>query len=164
VEQQLKQVVADVDAHQPIEQLRTLGEIVDATKTSARFDAWLSGGFAGLALLLGAVGLYGLLSFSVARRTTEIGTRLALGARPAEVIEMILWQGMKLVAIGMGLGLCGALVLTRSLASFLFGVRPTDPVSYGAVAILMVSVSLLASAFPALRAAKLDPMTALRCD
>jgi putative ABC transport system permease protein len=164
LEQQLKQAVADVDNREPVEHLRTMEEIVDSTKASSRFDAWLFGGFAGLALLLTAVGLYGLLSFSVARRTSEIGTRLALGAGRSKVIELILWQGMRLVAVGLFLGLAGAVLLTRSLSSLLFGVRVTDPASYCAVALIMLAVSLLASYFPARRAASLDPMMALRSE
>ena len=141
LEQQLKQAVADVDNREPVEHLRTMEEIVDSTNANSRFDAWLFGGFAGLALLLTAVGLYGLLSFSVARRTSEIGTRLALGAGRSKVIELILWQGMRLVTVGLFLGLAGAVLLTRSLSSLLFGVRVTDPASYCAVALIMLAVS-----------------------
>jgi predicted permease len=164
LEQQIRQAVAAIDPHQRITNLQTMDEIVDSTKATSRFDAWLFGIFAGLALLLTAVGLYGLLSFSVARRTNEIGTRLALGARRTEVIEMVLWQGLKLVGMGLVLGSVGALILTRSLSSLLFGVHPANPVSYLAVVILLLSVSLLAGYFPARRAAGLDPMAALRSE
>jgi putative ABC transport system permease protein len=159
---QLRQAIADLDPRQRVLRFRTMEEIVVSTTADSRFDAWLFGGFAALALVLTAVGVYGLLSFSVARRTAEIGTRMALGASRADVLGMVLRQGILLVASGLAFGLVGALLLTRSLEKLLFGVKPTDPVSFTAVALLLVGVGLAASYVPARRATKVDPMVALR--
>jgi putative ABC transport system permease protein len=162
VADQIRQVVAQLDPGQRIALLRTMDEIVAANTTSSRFDAWLSGMFAGLALLLTAIGVYGLLSFSVARRTSEIGTRMALGASPGSVLRLVLKQGTTLVVVGLILGLAGALALTRSLSSLLYGVRPNDWTSFAAVAVVLLLVGCLAGYLPARRATKIDPMLALR--
>jgi putative ABC transport system permease protein len=158
----LRRTIAEIDPRQRIGSLRSMEEIVGSTTASSRFDAWLFAIFAALALVLTAIGVYGLLSFSVARRTNEIGTRIALGASRADVLKMILRQGVTLIAIGLIVGLAGALALTRLLASLLFGVRPTDPVSFLAVSALLLCVGILASYLPARRATKVDPMAALR--
>ena len=113
-------------------------------------------------MLLTAIGLYGLLAFSVARRTNEIGTRMALGASRADVLKLVLKQGVGLIALGLVIGLGGALAVTRSLATLLFGVRATDPYTFGGVAVVLLVVGLLASYLPARRATKVDPMVALR--
>ncbi|HTP31249.1 MAG TPA: FtsX-like permease family protein [Candidatus Acidoferrales bacterium] len=115
-----------------------------------------------LALLLTAIGVYGLLAFAVASRTSEIGTRMALGASCANVLALVLKQGAGLIAAGLLLGLAGALAVTRSLSTLLFGVQATDPYTFAAVAVLLLAVGLAASYFPARRAMKVDPMTALR--
>ena len=112
--------------------------------------------------MLTAIGVYGLLSFSVARRTSEIGTRMALGASRANVLTLVLKQGVMLIAIGLVLGLAGAFAATRFLAALLFGVRATDPSSFLGVSALLLLVGLLASYLPARRATKVDPMVALR--
>jgi ABC-type antimicrobial peptide transport system permease subunit len=137
-------------------------DIVASTTARSRFDAWLFGFLAGLALLLTAIGVYGLLSFSVKRRTSEIGTRMALGASRGDVLRLVLKQGVGLIAIGLVLGLAGALATTRFLASLLFGVRATDASSFLGVSALLIAVGLLASYLPARRATKVDPMVALR--
>ena len=116
------------------------------------------------ALVLTAIGVYGLLSFSVARRTNEFGIRMALGASRGEVLKLVLKQGVTLTAIGLVVGLAAALALTRSLSSLLFVVRPTDPASFLVVSGLLLSVGLLASYLPARRATQVDPMVALRCE
>jgi putative ABC transport system permease protein len=162
VADQIRQIVAQVDPRQRVARLRTMDEIVAANTTSPRFDAWLSGIFAGLALVLTAIGVYGLLSFQVARRTVEIGTRMALGASPWSILRLVLKQGTTLVAIGLVLGLGGALALTRSLSSLLFGVRPNDWASFVAVSIVLLLVGCMAGFLPARRATKIDPMVALR--
>ncbi|HYL76958.1 MAG TPA: ABC transporter permease [Bryobacteraceae bacterium] len=159
---QIRQLVAAVDSRQRVARLRTMDEIVAATTTDSRFDAWLSGIFAGLALVLTAIGVYGLLAFSVARRTSEIGTRMALGASRWSVLRMVLRQGITLVAIGLVVGLAGALALTRSLASLLYGVHSTDRGSFVVVSIVLLLVGLIAGYLPARRATKIDPMVALR--
>jgi putative ABC transport system permease protein len=162
VADQIRQVVAQVDPRQRVARLRTMDEIVAANTTDSRFDAWLSGIFAGLALVLTAIGVYGLLSFSVARRTAEIGTRMALGASPWSVLRLVLKQGTTLVVIGLVLGLGGALALTRSLTSLLYGVRPNDWGSFAVVSVVLLVVGCVAGYVPARRATKIDPMVALR--
>jgi putative ABC transport system permease protein len=109
-------------------------------------------------------GVYGVLSYSVVRRTQEIGVRMALGARPDEVLGMVLWRGISLVAAGVLLGLGGALALTRLLKGFLFEVTPLDPATFALVAGAVLALAIAASAFPAYRAARIDPMLALRCE
>jgi putative ABC transport system permease protein len=136
--------------------------VVDSTTADSRFDAWLFACLAGLALLLTAIGMYGLLSFSVARRAQEIGTRMALGASRASVLALVLKQGIALTLAGLAAGLAGALVVTRFLAALLFGVKATDPASFLGVSALLVAVGFLASYFPARRATRVDPMVALR--
>ena len=159
---QLRRAVDEIDSRQRIGTIRSMEQIVDATTASSRFDAWLFAFLAGLALALTAVGVYGVLSFSVARRANEIGTRMALGATPAAVLHMILRQGLALIAIGLVLGMAGAWAATRSLSTLLYGVRASDPASFLTVAALLLGVGLLASYLPARRATKVDPMVALR--
>jgi len=159
---ELRRAVAEIDSRQRIGRIRTMEEVVSATTASSRFDAWLFAFLAGLALALTAIGVYGLLAFSVARRTNEIGTRMALGASPASVRMLVLKQGFALIAIGLVLGLAGAWAATRSLTTLLYGVRSTDPASFIGVAVLLVGVGLMASYFPARRATRVDPVVALR--
>ena len=159
---ELRRAVDQIDSRQRIGNIRTMEEIVGATTASSRFDAWLFAFLAGLALALTAVGVYGVLSFSVARRANEIGTRMALGATPGAVLALILKQGFGLIAVGLVLGLAGALAVTRSLATLLYGVRSNDPASFIAVSALLLAVGFLASYLPARRATKVDPMVALR--
>jgi len=160
--QQLRRAVAEMDPQQRVDRVRTMEEIISSTTADSRFDAWLFGGFAGLALALTAIGIYGLVSFTVARRTGEFGTRMALGASRADVLRLVLKQGITLTAAGLVIGLAGALALGRSLSSLLFGVGATDPLSFVAVSVVLLSVGLLASYIPARRATKTDPMIALR--
>jgi len=122
----------------------------------------LLGVFATTALLLAVAGLYGVMAYSVARRTAELGTRIALGATPGNVLRLVLGQGLVTALIGVAIGVAGAIVLTRTLRSFLFRLSPTDPVTFAGVALLLILVALLACYFPARRAAKVDPMEALR--
>lgn len=159
---ELRRAVDEIDSRQRVGSIRTMDQIVGATTASSRFDAWLFAFLAGLALALTAVGVYGVLSFSVARRASEIGTRMALGATPAAVLVLILKQGLALIAIGLVLGLAAALAVTRSLATLLYGVRSTDPASFIGVSVLLLGVGLLASYIPARRATGVDPMVALR--
>jgi ABC-type antimicrobial peptide transport system permease subunit len=116
----------------------------------------------GMALLLGIVGLYGVIAYSVSQRTHELGIRMALGAQKSNVLRLVLAEGMKLALIGVCLGIASASAVTRFLTTLLYGVKPNDPLTFIAVALLLIAVTLLASYFPALRAAKVDPIAALR--
>jgi len=120
--------------------------------------------FGGLALLLASIGLYGVASYSVASRTREIGVRMALGARRVDVIRLIVGQGLRLTVTGMAIGLAGALAVTRVLSSVLYGIGATDPISFFAVAIVLMMVASVASYVPARRAMRVDPMEALRTE
>jgi putative ABC transport system permease protein len=159
---QVRRAVGEILPTQRILRLRTMEKVVAATTADSLFDAWLFGTLAAVALGLTAVGVYGLLAFSVAQRRHEIGTRMALGASRANVLRMVLQQGLLLTAIGLVIGLAAALALGRYLATLLFGVKPNDPLSFAAVAALLLAVGLLASLLPARRATRVDPMVALR--
>ncbi len=160
--ERLRKAIAEIDPRQRVRQMREMQEIVSATTADSRFDAWLFGAFAGLALALTAIGVYGLLAFSVARRTNEFGIRMALGASRMEVLRLVLRQGAMLMAVGLAAGLAGSLALTKFLASLLYGVKPQDPLSFAAVAVVLLAVGLAASYLPARRATRVDPMVALR--
>jgi putative ABC transport system permease protein len=127
-----------------------------------RFYSLLLGSFAGLALVLAMIGIYGVISYSVAQRTRELGIRIALGARGQDVLRLVMGQAMMLVTLGAVIGLGGAFALTRLLKKFLFDVNASDPMTFGAVAFLLALVALLASYLPARRATKVDPLVALR--
>jgi ABC-type antimicrobial peptide transport system permease subunit len=120
--------------------------------------------FSGIALLLAVVGLYGVMSYSVAQRTREFGVRVALGAKVRDLLQLVVSQGMKLVAVGLVVGVAGSLALTRVLSGFLFGVQPTDPGTFAVVSALLVIVGALACWLPARRATKVDPVVALRAE
>jgi putative ABC transport system permease protein len=136
----------------------TMDDFVTESLSQQRFNMLLLGAFAALALLLAAIGIYSVLSYNVRRRVREIGIRMALGAQLGDVLKMIVTQGMKATAIGLGIGLMGALALGRLVASLIYGVHPTDPITFGAVSLLLASVGLLASVVPAYRAVRIDPL------
>jgi ABC-type antimicrobial peptide transport system permease subunit len=137
-------------------------EVIADSVARQRFSMLLLGIFAGLALVLAAVGIYGVMSYSVAQRTREIGIRMALGAQRSDVLKMTIGAGLRLVLIGAAIGLVAALVLTRVMSSLLFGVSPTDPLTFISISIVLIGVAVLASYVPALRATRVDPIFALR--
>jgi ABC-type antimicrobial peptide transport system permease subunit len=153
-----------LDPHLPISSAKTMVDHMAMPLLPARVAASLFGSFGMLALALAAIGLYGVMSFSVSKRTREIGIRMALGARSGDVLKMIVGQGMTLTVIGVLIGLLLAFGSTRLMKSLLFGVSPTDPLTFIVIALLLSLVALLACWLPARRASKTDPMNALRCE
>jgi putative ABC transport system permease protein len=158
----MRQVVTALDPNQPIRRTQTLQGLVDRSVAPQRFIAILLVVFAGVAIVLALVGIYGVMSFSVSQRTQEIGIRMALGAQPLGVLWLVIGQGMKLVLLGVVTGLAGAFLLTKVLATLLYGVAATDAATFGGVALLLTVSALLACFFPARRATKVDPLIALR--
>ncbi|HEX5007761.1 MAG TPA: FtsX-like permease family protein, partial [Hyphomonadaceae bacterium] len=142
--------------------VNTLDSLLDASFAERRFQTSLLAAFAAVALLMAAIGIYGLIQYSIATRTHEIGIRMAVGARSGTIFRMVIGEGFKLCLAGLAAGLLGALWLGRAGASLLFGVTPTDPVTFTSVSILLMSVALAACYFPARRAMKVEPVTALR--
>ena len=154
--------VRALDRTVPVSEVKTLEQQLDGSVAIRRLSMTLLLVFALLALVLAAVGIYGVMSYSVSRRTHEIGIRMALGAQPADVLKLVVRQGMVLTLIGVGVGLAASFGLTRFLESLLFGVTPTDPVTFAGVSALLAAVALLACYIPARRATQVDPMVALR--
>jgi len=140
----------------------TMDQVIARSLASRRFSMILLGVFAMLALLLASIGIYGVISYLVGERTHEIGVRMALGARPRDILQLILGRGGKLAVTGVAAGLACAFVLTRLMASMLYGIRATDPLTFAAVAIALTMIALAACYVPARRATKVDPMVALR--
>jgi putative ABC transport system permease protein len=158
----LRKTVREIDPNQPLVKIRTMEENISASISAPRFRTVLLAIFAGSALLLAAIGLYGLMAYSVTQRVQEIGIRVTLGAQRGDVIRMILRQGLALVAIGIAAGLAGSFVLSRVLEKFLYGVTAVDPLTYALVAAVLTVAALIACYVPARRATKVDPMVALR--
>ncbi len=156
--------VAGPTQDQPIYAVRTMEQIIAVSLAERRFTMLVLIIFAATALLLAAVGIYGVMSYAVTRRTHELGIRAALGASRGEIVGLVVRQGMRLAATGMGAGLIAAMVLTRFMAGLLYGVRPADPATLAAVALLLGGTALLACYIPARRATALDPLAALRCE
>lgn len=154
--------VRQYDPSLPVTHVMTLDHLLTDSVSSRRFSTFLLGMFAVLALLLAAVGIYGVMSYVVSMRTSEIGLRMAIGAQPRDIWKLVIGRGARLALAGVGLGLIGALILTKFIASLLYGVKPTDPITFGGVAFLLVSVALLACYVPARRAMRVDPIVALR--
>jgi putative ABC transport system permease protein len=154
--------VHEVDPEIPVREISTMDDLVTNSMSQQRFNMLLLGAFAGLALLLAAIGIYSVLSYSVKRRVQEIGIRLALGARIGQVLRMVIIEGMKPTLLGVVIGTVGALAMGHVLSSLIYGVKPTDPFTFLVVAVLLAAIALLASIIPAYRAARVDPMVALR--
>jgi putative ABC transport system permease protein len=153
-----------IDKDQPVSDIRTMESWLAESISRTRFGTLLLGGFAGLALILAAIGIYGVMSHSVTQRQNEIGVRMALGAQARDVLGLVIKQGLALVLVGVVLGLLGALALTRVLSSLLYGVSATDPMTFMAIALLLLAVSWIACYIPARRAARVDPLIAMRYD
>ena len=155
-------VVKSIDPDQPIYSPRTMDEIRAESVSPERLNLTLLSLFAGIALVLAIVGIYGVMSYSVTQRTHEIGIRMAIGARPLDVFKMIIGNGMKLALLGVAIGLGGAFILTRFMATMLFGVAPTDAMTFGGISVLLIAVALLACYLPGRRATKVEPTISLR--
>ena len=158
----VRRVLSEMDPTLPLTKIRTMEELVSAAQSRPRFLTLLLTLFAGVALILAAVGIYGVISYSVARRTREFGLRMALGAQRSEVLGLVLGRGLRLACTGVLIGLAASFALTRFLASMLFGVTPTDPATFVIVPVVLATVACLAAYIPAHRATKVDPMEALR--
>jgi len=159
---EIRGIITSVDPEEPVSRIESMSEILDNSIALQRFLMTLMAIFASLALILASVGIYGVLSYQVARRTREIGIRMALGARPADVLRLVLREGMLLVFAGLAVGLIAAFGLSRFLAGVLFGVKPADPLTFTLVALVLIAVSLFACYVPARRATRVDPLVALR--
>jgi putative ABC transport system permease protein len=158
----IRHEVAALDPEQPVARVATLDELMEASTAQPRFRTFLLGSFAGVALLLSAIGIYGVMAYTVSRRTREVGVRMALGARPVDILRLVFGESMTLTLLGVGFGLVGAYAVTRVMKTLLFGVTSTDPFTFTSVTLLLCSVALLASYIPARRAMRVDPMAALR--
>jgi putative ABC transport system permease protein len=160
----LRATAANGDPSLPLGDARSMDEVISRSVAEPRFRTLLILAFAGVALVLAAVGVYGLISFAVTQRLREIGIRVALGANRRQVLGPLVSHGLSLASIGLALGLAGAIATTRALSTFLFGVSATDPLTYGAVAATLLAITLLATYVPARRALKVDPVTVLRAE
>jgi putative ABC transport system permease protein len=156
--------LASLDRDLPLAGVRTMDEVIGRSIAERRFTMLLLVAFAAVAVLLSAIGIYGVLAYLVSQRTQEIGVRIAIGATAGDVVRLFVREGAALALVGVACGLGGALLVTRALTTLLFGVTTTDPVTFTAVAGTLGGIALLASYLPARRAARVDPMTALRAD
>ncbi len=160
----IREVVRGLDPGVPVTDVRSMQEIAMSSVAQPKLHAWVMGAFASVALVLAALGIYGVMSYTVAHRSHELGIRMALGAQPRDLLRMTLRYGLAIACAGLALGLAGALVLTRVLRSLLYQVNAADPLTYAGVSALLLAVALLATYIPARRAARADPLVALRCE
>jgi putative ABC transport system permease protein len=158
----LRQAIGEIDSRLPLYRVLPWSPIIANSIGDRRLNLWLVGGFGLVALLRSALGLYGVISYGVARRTREIGVRIALGAQPIGVLRLVLAGGTRLAAIGIAIGTVVSLFVTRLLQGFLYEVSPTDPMTFAGIIALLVSVTFFANYIPARRATKISPMIALR--
>jgi len=154
--------VRSLDKDVPIAHMQSMEQVIADKLWRGRLAMTLLGLFAVLAVVLAGLGIYGAISYSVAQRTSEIGIRMALGARSADVLRMVLRQGLAVVGSGVAIGVFGSWILTRTLTGLLYGVTATDPLTFAVVPVLLIALSTVACCAPALRAARVDPVTALR--
>jgi ABC-type antimicrobial peptide transport system permease subunit len=162
LEPQIRREIQAIDSGLPVFNIYSMNSVLDRSLASRRFSANLVGGFAGLALLLASIGIYGLLAYMVGQRSREIGIRMALGASTGDILRMFLRKGVLLAGAGIVVGLAVSASTVSMMASLLYGVRPLDPIVFLAVPLLLFVVAFLASYLPARRATKVDPMIALR--
>jgi predicted permease len=160
----VKREIAELDPTLSLSEISSMEEITAVSVAPQRFNVFLFGVFAGLGLLLAAIGLYGVIAYAVEQRTNEIGLRIALGAQARDIVRLILKQGLALTLIGLALGIVVSVALTRLMKSLLFGVGTTDPLTFVVIAMLLTAVALVACWVPARRATRVDPMVALRCE
>jgi ABC-type antimicrobial peptide transport system permease subunit len=160
----LRKAVWSFDRNLPVVGVWTMDQVVSLANARPRFTVVLLAAFAAIALALAAVGVYGVMTYAVSRRLPEIGIRLALGAEPFAVVRMVVREGMTVALTGSTIGIAGALLLTRSMSSLLYGVRPTDPLTFGGVCLVLVGAALVATYLPARRASRTDPLLALRAE
>jgi putative ABC transport system permease protein len=160
----VEQAIHRIDKDVPVFSIRTMDQVLGNSLAQRRMTLVLLASFAALALLLTTIGIYGVISYAVRQRTHEFGIRMALGAQARDVLMLVFRQGLKLTLIGIGLGLAGAFALTRWIESLLFGVRPTDVLTFGSIALGLALVALLTCWLPARRATQIDPLIALRCE
>jgi len=153
-----------VDKNLPVFEVQTMEQLIDSSTSQRRFESFVMSMFAGLALILASVGLYGVLASLVMQRRNEIGIRIALGAESKHVMRLVLGEGFQMVALGLLIGIAGGIALTRLLASVFFGISPTNAMTYLEVALLMLSIAAVASALQAWRALRINPVDALRCE
>ena len=158
----ISEQVHQLDPDQPVTSVKTIEQLLGGALSEAKFSLLLFGLFAGLALVLAAIGIYGVMATTVTQRAHEIGLRMAMGAQNRDVLRLIIGQGMSMVLIGLAAGLAAALALTRLMSTLLFRVSPTDPITLALITLLLAAVALLACYLPARRAMKVDPLVALR--
>jgi ABC-type antimicrobial peptide transport system permease subunit len=164
IEPSVRAALRDLDPNAPAYGVQTFTEVVSGSFWRQRLQSRVLGTFALMALLLAALGIYGVISYGVTQRTRELGVRMALGASRREVATMVLGEGGKLAAIGVAIGLAGAFLLRQAVAQLLYGVAPDDPITFTVVPLLLVAVALVASLIPALRATRVDPAVAMRVE
>lgn len=158
----IRQTVRSIDKNLPVTDVQSFPKAVAASVVQERFRTFLMSSFSGIALILAAIGIFGVISYSVSQRTHEIGIRIALGAQQRDVLRLILGQGTKLALLGLGAGAVAGLLLTHFMTSILYGVSATDPLTFGVVSIILLGVAVAACYIPARRAMRVDPMVALR--